>query len=134
VSKFSLLVVLSVTLLTACAADEVAETSSTNDALRSAKRADVRDDGPQLPAACSQSNEDSCLAGNGCAWGDEGDGPKCFYVGSVVAVPGAEPTSPSVCTHNTMESSCLNDPGCAWGDQGKGPECFFVGEIVPYGK
>lgn len=32
---------------------------------------------------------DACLAREGCAWGDEGGGDVCFYIGTVDAQPGS---------------------------------------------
>ncbi len=127
--------------------------SRTVDALRQAKARDAS--GPALPSVCIHASEASCLADEGCAWGDQGSGPECFFVGEVLPQPTTEPTlppaappatptlpsptpgdppMPSVCSHHASEASCLADEGCAWGDQGSGSECFYVGEIVPFGK
>jgi hypothetical protein len=37
------------------------------------------------PSVCSHNaTESSCLNEAGCAWGDQGQGPECFFVGNVV--------------------------------------------------
>jgi len=85
----------------------------------------------RLEVECKQTTEEACLATNECAWGDQGIGPQCFFVGPVEPQPGTDggPATPSVCSHPDL-ASCLADDGCAWGDQGNGPECLFVGPVV----
>ncbi len=147
-TKLSLLLSVSISLLAGCAASEPDTTASTKDTITKSGETKPAAS-PELPSVCTATGEDACLAGTGCAWGDQGDGPECFFVGDVDAqpvppeLPGATPVpsppgatpvpSPSVCSHNTTESSCLDETGCAWGDQGHGPECFFVGNVVPFG-
>lgn len=82
----------------------------------------------------TKKSETSCLAKSGCAWGDQGSGLECFYVGKIVAQPGASAPAPApapaACTTNHNVTSCLAESGCAWGDEGSGDACFYVGVIV----
>lgn len=127
---------LALSSLVACSAESGDPTTTTQDGLTG-------------PTVCVHADEDSCLADPGCAWGDQGKGPECFYVGPVDALPEGElvpppapapepgdgtdePSGPTVCSHHTSETACLADEGCAWGDQGKGPECFYVGSVEAY--
>jgi len=129
------------TLLTACggAADRSNEPAQSKDELRGKGTVGTPPAAdPTLPSVCQHSTDAACLADRGCAWGDQGSGAECFYVGEVVPQPAPSPSpgpgQPSVCSANVTEASCMDDEGCAWGDQGSGPECFYVGEITPFGK
>ena len=139
------IVALFASFLGACAAESSAPNSSSQDRLKRETRGDV--DGPTV---CGHTNETACLADEGCAWGNQGKGSECFYVGPVSAgLPGpgmAQPPpgagtpcdpvvgGPTVCSHHAAEAACLADDGCAWGNAGKGPECFFVGPVSAHRK
>ena len=83
---------------------------------------------------------DACLAIDGCAGGDSGEGLQCFYIGTVVpeivpTEPCPEPptpkTSTATCEAQTDAESCLAVGTCAWGTTKRGEECIDVGVLAP---
>jgi hypothetical protein len=85
---------------------------------------------PSAPA-CSHPDVSTCLAETGCAWGDQGAGLGCFYLGIITPQPssGCDGDAGNArCAHGT-ETSCLAETGCSW--DGSAKACIYVGQIVP---
>ena len=80
--------VLSFGLLAACAAntDRDDTTGQEQNELRRRGGTTPAPAQPALPSVCTHNtSETTCLADpSGCAWGDQGQGPECFYVGEIV--------------------------------------------------
>jgi hypothetical protein len=94
---------------------------------------------PDDPGLCAfAADVDECFSYPGCAWGDDGYGERCLYIGD----PGkGYPDDPGKTGKDDYYSfypdydSCLSDPTCAWCDSAYGGSsgCHQVKEDPGYG-